>query len=50
MLKGEDEKELIGVAYMYKQFFYSNKFLAYTLRRILKQDTDGIIQGFRDKE
>ena len=49
MLKGEDEQELIEAAHEFRQYFYSNKNLAYTLKGILKQDEDGIIQGFREK-
>ena len=49
MLKGEDEKELLAVAHEFRQYFFSSRHRAYTLKGILKQDEDGIIQGFREE-
>lgn len=50
MLEGQDEKELLEKAAEYRQFFFQNKFKAYTLKKILYEDKDGIIQGFTEKQ
>ena len=50
MIRPEDEKEYLEATNIFYKYSYIKSKEAYRLKNILEMDSDGIIQGFREKD
>ena len=50
MIRPEDEKEYLEATNIFYKYSYIKSKESYRLKNILEMDSDGIIQGFREKD